>query len=65
MGNEGLHSVGKEWEKSQPKKQQAVRFAGHSQLSLSREPLAKTSLSMTLQIQACASYVAYFASQQL
>ena len=61
VGNEGLYSVGKEWEKSHSKKQQAVGFAGHSRLGLSRESLAKTSLSKTLQIPSCAFHVACFA----
>ena len=46
------------------KKQQAVSFVGHSRLGLSRESLAKSSLSWTLQILACASHVACFAGQQ-
>jgi len=40
MGNEGLYSVVKEWEKSHSKKQQAVSFMGHSQISLSRGSIA-------------------------
>ena len=47
------------------KKQQAVSFAGHSWLGLSRESLAKSSLSWTLQILACASHMACFLGQQL
>ena len=61
MGNEDLYSVGKEWEKSHSKKQQAVGFAGHSRLGLSRESLTKTNLSKTLQIPSCAFHVACFA----
>ena len=64
MGNEGLHSVGKEWDKSHSKKQQVVGFAGHSQLGLSCESLTKSSLSKTLQILACDSHVACFAGHQ-
>ena len=60
VGNEGLYSVGKEWEKSHSKKQQAVGFAGHSRLGLSRESLAETSLSKTLQIPSCAFHVTCF-----
>ena len=49
VGNEGLYSVGKEWEKSLSKKQQAVSFVGHSQLSLSHglvaSQVAKTTSS--------------------
>ena len=65
MDNEGLYSVGKEWEKPHFKKQQAVSFAGYSRLGLSRESLAKSSLSWTLQIPACASHMACFVGQQL
>ena len=45
MDNEGFYSVGKEWEKSHSKKQQAMGFAGHSRLGLSHESLAKTTSS--------------------
>ena len=61
MGNEGLSSVGNEWEKSHSKKQQVVGFVGHSRLGLSRESLAKTSLSKTLQIPSYAFHVACLA----
>ena len=64
MGNEGLYSVGKEWEKSHSKKQQVVDFASHSRLSLSCESLARSSLLKTLQIIACTSHVACFAGHQ-
>ena len=64
MGSEGLYSVGKEWEKTHSKKQQVVGFAGHSRLSLSGESLAKSSLSKTFQILACASNVTYFTDHQ-
>ena len=64
MGNEGLCSVGKEWEKSNSKKQQAVSFAGHSRLGLNHKSLAKSNLPMTLQIPARASHVACFVGQQ-
>ena len=63
MGNEGSYNVGKEWEKSHSKKQQAVGFVGHSRLGLSHESLAKSNLSITLQIPACAFHVARFAGQ--
>ena len=52
MGNEDLYSVGKEWEKSHSKKQQAVGFVGHLRLGLSRESIvsqvAKTTSSQIL-----------------
>ena len=60
MDNEGLYGVGKEWERSHSKKQQAVGFAGHQRLGLSHESLAKTSPLMTLQISTCASHVTCF-----
>ena len=63
MGNEGLYNVGKEWEKSHSKKQQAVGFAGHSRLGLSHKSLLKSSLSMTFQIPACTSHMACFVGQ--
>ena len=63
MGNEGLYSVGKEWENHTPKSNQTVSFTGHLQLGLSRESLTKSSLSWTLQIPECASHVACSASQ--
>ena len=47
------------------KKQQEVSFAGHSRLGLSRESLAKSSMSWILQILACASHVPCFTGQQL
>ena len=65
MGNDGLYSVGKEWEKSHSKKQQAMGFTGHSRLDLSRESLARSSLSKTLQIPTYASHVACFTGHQL
>ena len=37
MGDEGLYSVSKEWEKSHSKSNQAVSLAGHSRLGLSHE----------------------------
>ena len=52
MGNEDLYSVGKEWEKSHSKKQQAVGFVGHLRLGLSCESIvsqvAKTTSSQIL-----------------
>ena len=62
--NMGLYSVGKEWEKSHSKKQQAMSFASHSQLSLSYKSLLKSSLSRTLQISACTSHMACSMGQQ-
>ena len=64
MGNKGLYSVGKEWEKSHSKKQQAVGFAGHSRLGMSRESLMKSNLLRTFRIPACAFHVACFADQK-
>ena len=48
MNNEGLYSVGKKWERSHSKKQQAIGFVGHWRLGLSHESLTKTSLSHVL-----------------
>ena len=46
------------------KKQHAVGFAGYWRLDLSHESLAKTSMSMTLQIPVCVSHVACFTDHQ-
>ena len=61
VGNEGLYSIGKDLRKGTLKSNQAESFMGHSRLGLSCEWPAKSNLSKTLQIPACASHVAYFA----
>ena len=62
MGNEGVYSVGKEWEKTHFKKQYEVSVVDHSRLGLSLESLTKSSMLRTSQFPACASHVACFAA---